>query len=175
MLYSFRYKNQFLLSFLCVVFDHSFSVTSPFYLLFLMIFFSLVCLHVLVWVSVWLFCVCICGFTLYWRHLRFRNIFTLFIKNRFFPLFPAFACIHFFQLILTLFNSVLLREVNPTDETDPFIFVVLFVVCVVYFLQVLLLFIENAFFPGGNKPFNWLIFCLFCSLGLKIHCFDWCV
>lgn len=80
------------------------------------------------------------------------EIFLLYSSKTDFSLY--FACIHFFQLILTLFNSVLLREVNPTDETDPFIFVVLFVVCLVYFLQVLLLFIENAFFPGGNKPFN---------------------
>lgn len=173
MLYSFRYKNQFLLSFLSVVFDFTFSVTSPCYLLFLMIFF-LFCLHVFVWVSVWLFCVCICGFTLYWRHLRFRNIFTLFIKNRFFPLFPAFACIHFladfFLILLCLAKRSKSYRWNWSLYFYDFI-------CGLYcfFLQVLLLFIENAFFPGGNKPFNWLIFCLFCSLGLKIHCFDWCV
>lgn len=103
----------------------------------------------------WLFCECVFVVLLFTEGTSVSEIFLLYSsKTDFSHYFLHSLAYTFFQLILTLFNSVLLREVNPTDETDPFIFVVLFVVCLVYFLQVLLLFIENAFFPGGNKPFN---------------------
>lgn len=61
-----------------------------------------------------------------------------------FSLFPAFACILFQLFVL----PVLLREVNPTDETDPF---VVFMVCSGLFKLLILM---NMEFPGGNKPFN---------------------
>lgn len=55
------------------------------------------------------------------------------------PIFPFISCIririHFQLIFSSLFYSVLLREVNPTDETDPF-FVCLFVV--LFFFKLLL-------------------------------------
>lgn len=133
--------------------------------------FSLVCTFLYEWVC-GCFCVFVCGFLLFTEGTSVSEIFLLYSSKTDFSLYFLHSHSHTFSAdFSSLFYSVLLREVNPTDETDPFcvcLFVVLFSSSC-YFL------FENAFFPGGNKPFNWLIFCLFCSLGLKIHCVDWCV
>lgn len=120
--------------------------------------FFLVCTFVWVWL-----CICLWFYSLLKAPPFPKYIFIIHQK----PIFPFFllACILFQLFVL----PVLLREVNPTDETDPF---VVFMVCSGLFKLLILM---NMEFPGGNKPFNWLIpFCFVYLVWKRIVSIDVC-
>lgn len=114
-------------------------------------------------------CLCIfffCLFVLFYSLLKappFPKYFYFIHQKPIFPFFVFF--LHSLAYTFSWFYSVWLREVNPTDETDPFI-----LCCGLSYSLKLLLLLKMLSLPGGNKPFNWLIFCLL-SWFWQIHRF----
>lgn len=119
--------------------------------------------------SVWL-CVC---FVLWFYSLLKAPPFPKYIfiihQKPIFPIFPAFARVHF-QLLL--FSPVLLREVNPTVETDPISFVWLWFVLIFFSVC---LFWWKCIFRQKQTIFNWLILLVLFTWLENPTCFDWCV
>lgn len=162
----FFYKNQFLLSFPSFLFFRLFVLFS---VILLMIFF---CLHVFVWVSVWLFfCVFVCGFLLFTEGTSVSEIFLLYSSKTDFSLY----FLHSLAYIFSWFFLLILLCLAKRSKSYRWNWSLFCVYLLSYFSSSCYFLFENAFSQAETNPFNWLIFCLFCSLGLKIHCVDWCV
>lgn len=87
--------------------------------------------------------------------------------------FSHFSCFRSRSFSAAFFSPVLLREVNPTVETDPISFVWLWFVLI--FFSVCLFWWKCIFFWQKQTIFNWLILLVLFTWLENPTCFDWSV